>query len=238
MSMKKLVGWVFLLSLVISVNAMAQGKKDSLSFSELTFQKYANIYQLANQFNDPDVARMALYEMLMYSGNQPALLDTLALNYYSNGKTLSAVLVSQENLRINPNNLVALEISAVGFQQLGLMDKSLENYEKLYLKDNSSSSLYQIAFLQVQLGLFQEASATIETLLLRDDIDEIMLNFNTVDKKSQAVSMRAAILNLKGVVAKESNEIAAAKKLFLEAIQLSPSFELAQLNLRSIRDME
>lgn len=228
---------VVVLLWVNSLAASAQdAKNDSLSFAQIEFSKYAGIYQLANQFNDPEVARMALYEMLMYAENQSALLDSLALNYYSNNKVLSSVLVSLENLKINPNNIIALEISAISFQQLGLLDKSLENYEKLYLKNNSSLTLYQMAFLQAKLKKYTEASATIEILMLESDIDETILNFTKVDKSSQDVTMRAALLNLKGIIAKENGDVESAKKLFLEAIQASPGFELAQLNLRNSRE--
>lgn len=236
---KRLIRFTALVIALLAINtrlSIAQEKKDSVSFAEVSFNKYANIYQLANQFNDKEVARMALYEMIMLSNNQTALLDTLALDYYSNGNVLSAVLVSKENLKINPNDVIALEICAIGFQRLGLLDKSLENYEKLYLKNNSSSPLYQMAFLQAELKRYKEASATIEILLLRSDIDDQMLTFNKADQSTQDVSMRAALLNLKGIIAKEAGDIESAKKLFLEAIQLAPGFELAQLNLKNTKE--
>ncbi|MGL1889010.1 MAG: hypothetical protein OCD76_21025 [Reichenbachiella sp.] len=230
---------VILMSLYsTSIAQESTAPQDSLTFVQLQFSKYASIFQLANTFNDPIVARMALYEMLMITNNQPAILDSLALSYYSGRMYTSSALVSQENLKIDPDNQVALEIAAISFQNLSILDRSLEYYEKLYLKNNNTNTLYQMAFLQYQLKKYQEATATIEILLLRTDVDEIMMSFNKIDNTAQEVSMRAALLNLKGIVAIDQGFKEEAKIYFLEAIKSSPGFELAQLNLKNASKKE
>ncbi|MBU2913472.1 MULTISPECIES: tetratricopeptide repeat protein [Reichenbachiella] len=223
----------------ISIHANAQEKteqpKDSLTYADMQMRKYYSIYQLANQFNDPNVARMALYEMLMLTANQPAILDSLAINYYSMNQFASAALVSQENLKINPDNQTALEIAALSFQNLGVMTKALDNYETLFLKNNNTNTLYQMAFLQFQLKRFKESKTSTELLLQRKDVDEIKLRFNKVDKTQQEVSMRAAVLNLQGLIAKETGDNEKAKQLYLDALNAAPGFELAQVNLRELK---
>jgi tetratricopeptide (TPR) repeat protein len=193
---------------------------------------YVGIYHLANQFNDPTIARMALYHLLMFSNDKSKVLDSMAIYYYDYQQWTSAVLVSKENLKLNSNNELALEIAALSFENMGIKDQSLENYEKLFLKNDNSNTLYKVAFLQYDLKRLKESKASIEILMKRSEIDSLNVIFLKVDQSQQEVSMKAAVTNLKGLIAKEEGNVTKAKELFLEALKLAPGFEIAQVNLR------
>lgn len=199
---------------------------------------YTGIYHLANQFNDPEVARMSLYHLLIISPNKAAVLDSLALYYYNYQQWSSVALVSKENLKLNPNNQLALELTGVAFENLGIKDQAVEHYEKLFLKNDNSNTLYKVAFLQYDLKRFKESAASVEILLKRQDVDSLKLVFPKQDKTQQEVSMTAAITNLKGLIAKSEGNVAKAKELFLEALKLAPGFEIAQLNLKNADKVE
>ena len=78
----------------------------------------ALIYNLAKKYNDPAVTRMALYNL--YALNPSiAILDSLALMYYENQQYASAALTAQDAASYNPNDLLANEIAAVSFDNLG-----------------------------------------------------------------------------------------------------------------------
>ncbi|MEP2026884.1 MAG: hypothetical protein ABJH98_08865 [Reichenbachiella sp.] len=229
--MKKILFLLVVWGGILSSNKSVAQSADSLNFIDIDVQKNVTIYQLAMQFNDPPVARMALYNLLFYSNNQTAVLDSLAYMYYDLNQMPSVALVTRENLKINPDNQVALELGAIAFNQLGAKDQALENYEKLFLKNNDSRTLYQIASMQFELKRFTESSTSADILLKRSDIDELKMSFSKLDKTKQEVPMRAAILNIKGLLAQEKGEIQKAKELFLEALNVAPGFELAQANL-------
>lgn len=229
--MKKVLFVLWICGGILQSNATHAQSADSLNFIEVDIQKNAAIYQLAMQFNDPPVARMALYNLLFYSNNQSAVLDSLAYMYYDLNQMPSVALVTRENLKINPDNQVALELGAIAFTQLGAKDQALDNYEKLFLKNNDSRTLYQIALMQYELKRFTEAKTSIDILLKRADIEELKMRFNKLDKTQQEVSMRAATLNLQGMLAQASGDIPKAKELFLEALKVAPGFEVAQANL-------
>lgn len=229
--MKKILITIFVSGGIGSGNLTFAQEQDSLSFIDVDVRKNIAIYQLANQFNDPAVARMALYNILFFTNNQSAVLDSLTLFYYNLNQMPSVALVTKENLKINPDNQVALELGAIALNQLGAKDQALENYEKLFLKNNDSRTLYQVAFMQYELKRFNESETSAEILLKRTDVDEHKMAFNKLDKTQQEVPMRAALLNLKGLLAQEKGEIDEAKALFLEAINLAPGFEVAQANL-------
>ncbi len=195
------------------------------------FNLYAGIYNLSTQFSDPAVTRMALYHLLMVAPNKTGILDSLALNYYDNQKWISVALVTKDNLKINPDNELALELSAVSYENLGIKDQALTQYETLFLKNDNTTTLYRVAFLQFELKRYKESLASTEILLNRSDIAEQKLYFPKADKTQQQVTMKAALLNLKGLIAKNDGEVAKAKELYLEALKDSPGFEVAQKNL-------
>ena len=227
---------ILIIVLVIAglINNQAQAQEapaDSIK-TDGFFNLYAGIYNLSTQFNDPAVTRMALYHLLMVSGNKVGILDSLALNYYDNQEWISVALVTKENLQINPDNELALELAGLAYENLGIKDKSLEQYESLFLKNDKTNTLYKVAFFQYELKRYKEALASAEILLNRTDIDEQKLYFPKVDKTQQEVSMKSALLNLKGLIAKEEGDITKAKEYYLEALKGTPGFEVAQKNLQ------
>lgn len=229
--MKNILFTLLTISLGLGSYTASAQEADSLSFIDVDVRKNMAIYTLANQFNDPAVARMALYNILFFSNDQSSVLDSLALMYYDMNRLTSVALVTRENLKINPNNEVALELGAIALSQLGAKDQALDNYEKLFLKNNDSRTLYQVAFLQYELKRFEESGTSVDILLKREDIDEMKMAFVKLDQTQQEVSMRAALLNLKGLLAQEKADIEGAKSYFLEALKVAPGFEVAQANL-------
>ncbi|SMD39026.1 hypothetical protein SAMN04488029_4009 [Reichenbachiella faecimaris] len=229
--MKKILFVLVVWGGILQSNVTTAQSADSLNFIDVDVQKNIAIYQLATQFNDPPVARMALYNLLFYSNNQSAVLDSLAYMYYDLNQMPSVALVTRENLKINPDNQMALELGAIAFTQLGAKDQALSNYESLFLKNNDSRTLYQIAQMQFELKRYTETKTSVELLLKRADIDELKMVFSKLDQTQQEVTMRAAIFNLNGLLAQANGDIQKAKELFLEALKVAPGFELAQVNL-------
>jgi tetratricopeptide (TPR) repeat protein len=160
----------------------------------------------------------------------------LAYFYYENQKYASAVLVSQQLLARNPKNTVALEMSAVGYEVMGVPDRSLQNYESLYLLTNNISTLYKMAFLQYDLKRYTESLASIDVLLASKEIDTLKVVFNDAENKPKEYAMKVAVLNLKGLAVNEHlGDKAAAKKLFEEALAIAPDFVLAKQNLVKVK---
>ncbi|MDP4679863.1 MAG: tetratricopeptide repeat protein [Cyclobacteriaceae bacterium] len=217
---------------LVNNQANAQTAPADTTKTDGFFNLYAGIYNLSSQFNDPIVTRMALYHLLMVSGNKTGILDSLALNFYDNQNWISVALVTKENLKFNPDNELALELAGLAYENLGIKDKSLDQYETLFLKNNETSTLYRVAFLQFELKRYKESLASTEILLNRTDINDQTLFFPKIDKTQQEVSMRSALLHLKGLIAKEEGDIQKAKEFYLEALKVSPGFEIAQKNLQ------
>ncbi len=206
-------------------------KKDTLPKISVLTQHYARKYSAAVQWNDYEVAKDALYDLIIENPGNDSLIFDLALYYYQNQKSASAVLVSNELLVRNPKNIAALEISAGGYEALGVPDKALQNYESLYLLTNNVSTLYKMAFLQYRLKRYKESLASSDIIMAHKDLETMKASFEGADKKPKEYPVKVAVLNLKGMATLDQGDKVGAKKLFEQALAIAPDFVLAKENL-------
>jgi tetratricopeptide (TPR) repeat protein len=215
--------------------AGAQTDEKSQELSLIT-QHYYKKYVTALQWNDHEVAKDALYDLIMENPQNDSLIYNLALYYYENQKYVSAVLVCQPLLARNPKNAPALEISAVGYETMGVPDRALQSYESLYLLTNNISTLYKMAFLQYDLKRYTESIASIDILLANNELDKAKVVFNDVENKPKEYPMRVSVLNLKGLIQQDHfGDKAAARKIFEEALAIAPDFVPAKQNLAKVK---
>jgi tetratricopeptide (TPR) repeat protein len=213
--------------------AQTDPKKQAVSpFTEHFYKKYVT----AVQWNDYEVAKDALYDLIIENPQNDSLISSLAFYYYENQKYVSAVLVSQQLLARNPKNTAALEISAVGYETMGVADRSLQSYESLYLLTNNIATLYKMAFLQYDLKKFTESIASTDILLSKTELDSAKVVFNDVENKPKEYPMKVSVLNLKGLIQLEHfGDKVAAKKIFEDALAISPDFVPAKQNLVKLK---
>ena len=190
---------------------------------------------LANRWNDADMARDALYDLIVeYPGND-SLIYALALDYYNSQKYISSVLIAQDLLARNPKNIEVLQMAASGFEALNLNDKALSNYESLYLQNNNSGALYKMAFLQYELKKYVESKTNVDILLTKPDIETMRVTLRDSENKQKEYPFKVSLLNLKGLLAQQAGDKAGAKKAFEESLALAPDFPLAKQNLAKLK---
>jgi tetratricopeptide (TPR) repeat protein len=193
-------------------------------------------FNVAMRFNDPDVARDALYDLIVANPGNDSLFLNLAMMYYETQKYPSAILVSQELMARNSKNTTAIELAAASFESLNLYDKALQHYETLYLQTNGYPTLYKMAFLQFDLKKYKECVATSDILLSKKEADELKVSYALADNKTtKEYPIKVALLNLKGMVARDSGDNVGAKKFFEQALALAPDFVQAKENLTKLK---
>ena len=217
------------------VKTESASKKDSVPPINPLFRHYAIKYQIAVQWNDPEVAKDALYDLIIENQGNDSLIYELAYYYYQNQKYPSAVLVSQELLKRNPKNTTALEMTAIGYENLGVFDRSLQSYESLYLLQSNPTVLYKMAFLQMRLKRYKESGTSADILLADKSVDTLKVSFTGGDNKAKEYPMRAALLNLKGMLSQEQGDKVSAKKFFELSLALGADFPPAKENLSKLK---
>jgi tetratricopeptide (TPR) repeat protein len=125
----------------------------------------------------------------------------------------------------------ALEIAAYSLEQVGAIDRALPHFESLHLLTGDNFSLYKSGFLQYQLKRYDEAMNSANMLIKNAKPDE-KIGFPKSQTETIEVGMKAAALNLKGMIYLDKGSKTEAKTAFQEAVQLEPNFELAKENLK------
>lgn len=238
--------------LFIGFNAQAQKKKGGNMMTDATtvqptdttppapppmsLQQYVGlqqqVYKNAIQLGDINTALNAVHQILAID-NQNTYIDTLAYLYFNGGSYYQAILLGSQILTTRPDNAGILEVVAVSQQKLGLAKESLESYDKLQSLAPSVYNLYNIATLQYALKRFGECGQTIDMILkAEDNMEKINITDNT--GASQQVPIKAAALNMLGVMALELKQTDVAVKSFQEALKLVPEFVLAKNNLAKV----
>ena len=231
--MKKLLFTLLVCGVAYTSSAQSQeiAPGDSIPWE---IRKQSFIYNSARQFNDPLVARMALYNLLSENPANTALYDSLAILYLDYNQNASAALVAQQALRINPDDMFAVEVAATGFDQLGAKDRALVNYEKLYLENQDLNTLYKIAFLQYELKRYAESNTSLDIIIADAGSKESSIVFPTTDRVGQAVPLDVSAQRVKAMIEEAKGNTDLAKTKYLEVLELFPGFQVVQQQLREL----
>ncbi|MEP1032575.1 hypothetical protein [Ekhidna sp.] len=215
------------------VNAQSQevAQGDSIPWE---LRKQSFIYNTAKLFNDPVVARTALYNLLAENPGNIALYDSLAILYLQYNQSASAALVAQQSLQIDPQNQFAMEIAATGFDNLGVKDRSLDFYEKLYLASGDINTLYKISFLQMELDRFTEANTSLDIIISDPKSDVNTIRFPTTNGRGEDVKLKVAAHRVKAMILQEKGDVEGAKAKYLEVLEMRPGFQVVQQQLRDL----
>lgn len=187
-------------------------------------------YQMALRYNDRAMAKTKLYDLIARNPENLRYMEALSSLYFDAGQSASAALVALDILQVNDKNVGALEIAAYSLEQLGALDRALPQYESLYLLTGDNFSLYKSAFIQYSLKRYEEALNSVN-MMVKNAKPEDKIGFSISDTETQEVGIKAAALNLKGLIYLDQNSKAEAKAAFSEAIQLEPNFVQAKENL-------
>ena len=232
--MKKLKFSLLIIVLSFSVNLFAQEAEQNANDKSPLYWLYDAHYRMAIQYNDFSEAKSALYNLVLLEPQNDSLRYNLAYIYFDANQYPSTILACKDILAFNPNHLGALELSAVAFENLGLKDKALPNYEKIYMQSSNLNSLYKMAFLQYDLKKYAECTVNIDILLEHIELEKASVVFSDENNESKEYPMKVAVLNLKGLVNKEVGNIKLAKQAFNDALAISPDFQMAKSNLEEL----
>lgn len=230
---------IFLLVTVLGIfSVSAQDQEERAAADSIPFElrRQAYIYELGKKYNDPIIARMALYNILSVNPNSTPIMDSLAVLYLDYQQYASAALIAQDAMRVNPNDMFATEIAAVSFDNLGVKSRAIENYEKLYLENNDLGILYRIAFLQYETKQFNQALTNVDDMISAKEAETLKLIFQKTQNENQEISLKASAVRLKGMIAEAQGDKARAKELYQEALGLEPDFAVVAQQLKKLEE--
>lgn len=231
-----------LLALMLCLGFSATAQQEAAAPQETETIRKRNesdqrIYQMALRYNDLPVARTKLFELMERNPTNNRYPELLATLYFDAGQYTSAAVAAIDLLERNDQNVTGLEIAAYSLEQLGAVDRALPNFERHYLLTGNLFSLYKSAYMQYSLDKEEEALNSVNMLIKdRKSTDEI-IGFPTAGNNTQEVSLKAAALNLKGMIYIARKDKTEALEALNQALELAPNFELAQENLKEAQSL-
>ena len=190
------------------------------------------LYEQGKMVGDAAVRFDALHNMLAREPDNMAIKDSLASLYFQSRMYGPSMVLSDELIEANPEDARLLEMGAVAQNSMGKLEEALESYERLLKVDPQPYYAYQIATLQYGLNQYDKAEASVDNMLAAD-LGSQSVNINITGGRAQTVPMKAALLNIKGVLKKDIyKDVAEAKQYFELAMAEEPNFILANNNLR------
>ena len=221
-----------LLGLIFFVSASAFGQDSTKTAAKPPlFYLYQNNYTLAMKYNDPASARAALYSMISIDPANDSIRVSLAISFFEARQYPSTILTCMDILNRRPQHVGALELSAISYEELGLKEKALTNYEKLYMATENIQTLYKLTFIQYDLKRYKECDVNIDILMKDETRDNEKILYQLSETEQKEFAMRVAILNLSGLVKKAQGDKAGAREDFNKALELAPDFIYAKTNL-------
>jgi tetratricopeptide (TPR) repeat protein len=222
-----------MLVVAVFIFGVAMGQNKEIQKTQL-YKHYQMKYVFGMKYNDAEVAKDALYSMVAMDPNDDSLKMRLCYYYFEQNKFASSLFVSLDLLSRQPDNLDALRINALSYENMGVRDKAIEAYESLYLKTNEISLLYQVSILQYEFDRFNECVTNLGILIKDPQAKALKLNFAKSETEQQEITLEAAAYNVLGMVSKKQGNNIEAKKHFEKSLELEPEFALAIQNLKEL----
>lgn len=215
-----------------------QAKPDTIptpSAADILTDHFLRKYAAAARWGDTEVAKDALYDVIIENPANDSLVYSLAYYYFDQEKYASSFLIANDLLSLRPKEQSYLEMAALSAQQLGANEKALQNFESLYLINNNIRTLYQVAFLQYTMKRYAECTTSVNIMLGKPEVTTEKVAYNDAQGKPKEYLMKVSVLNLKGLIALDQNDKAGAKKAFTEALALAPDFKPAKDNMEKTK---
>jgi len=228
--MNKSIITILCLSVSLSLKVQDTTKVDPQGRPAI-YWLFHNNYNMATRYNDYDVARSSLYSLINLEPQNDSLKFNLAYLYFDSRQYPSTILVCMDILARNPQHAPSLEMSAISFEELGIKDKSLASYEKLFITTEDLETLYKVIYLQYDLKRYAECNVNIDILLNDATADDKVITLQVSDNEQKQFPLKAATLNIRGLAKKDQGDKSGAKKDFKAALELAPDFVFASDNL-------
>ena len=194
------------------------------------------VYKKALEYGDLAVARTAVMELMVKYPEKNNWKDTLISIYGMMGMYEQAIILGEEILKTKDKDTNTLKIVAISYENLGILNKAIDYYDRTLTLDNNPILRYKLAVCQYGLKRNAEAMSNIDKIINFKDAGLFKITI-TYESGNQEVSLLAAALNVGGIIFLDEKKPEEAKLYFESAIKLEPNFILAQNNLQVITGM-
>ena len=189
---------------------------------------------------DYATAAFAYNNLLLVDTSNLEWKDSLARIYIKSGNYEGGVSLGEQVLIKQPKNLKLLELVGIGNGRLNKLDKSLANFNSLFIATKDYTYLYKMAGISYDNQNFSVADSLADIMIAKADTSK-KITVQMPDGSEQTVPITAACYNMKGAILadlfdKSGNPsyVKNSIPLFEKAIQIYPDFKFPKLYLQRI----
>ena len=214
----------------------------NLSFGQKLYKKdlldlQKKAYSSAIQNYDLEAAKNSVYQIMAIEGEQSTYIDSLAYIYFNQRNYVSYIAIADKILA-KSEKMDILERKAIALENLGATKEAVAIYEKIFAQKKEPVIAYKLGKLQHQLKRSAEAFATLRSMENEKFPEKAYIPFPGAKKgQEQSVPLKAAYLNLLGMVSYDLHSYEMAIKYFNEALKIYPEFFVAKQNKGAIEAM-
>lgn len=206
----------------------------SNDWKQQQIQLQKEIVQRATRYGDAQALKQAYYTLIAIDSTAGGYRDSLLNIYFGSQAYVSAILLGRELNKQNPKNQTSLAILAYSEQNMGLTIEAIDHFKQLYELGKNPVDLYQAAALEFKLQRFLECNISIEKIMQQPETEQAKIYIAYNERQGQNVALKAACLNIRGLIAANTGKKEEARTLFSQALKLEPEFELAKNNLTQL----
>lgn len=190
---------------------------------------YKKLFDKSMNSKDFNTAIVAAQLILTEDSSLTLYGDTLPELYAATNNIMACDDAVTTALKRNPKSERFLLLKALCAEQLGKVDEQMSLYNQLYAINKKPEYLYRITAAEFGTGNFKAVENNLKeldqlALTTKDSID-----FMLSETEKQKVPLKAALLNMRAIMAAQKDrDMLSAKKYFEAAIREFPDFIVAK----------
>jgi tetratricopeptide (TPR) repeat protein len=198
------------------------------------YNGYQRYYEAARGLNDTSGQISGLLGMLSVRQDDTFALKTLSFLYLAKGNTESALISASNYLKLKPEDIEVIKVQGAAMQMAHDFQRAIIVYTELFYRTKEPQFKYLQAYMEYELFRQAEALRTIDDCMRITASETTLMQIKYNDGTSDWIPVKAACLNLRGLVYMDMKEIEKAKMIWEEAIRMYPDFQLAKDNLSNL----
>lgn len=200
------------------------------------------LYRRALERGDAYTAIAALNSYLMYDSSKREYKDTLLQMYLQTQQIMASYKVSEELLRVDPNDTAVLEINVSSAFEMGMMDKAIGNTQKLLaIYPNNLKLKLQYAQALIQTGKHQEGLAELEAIVANPAAKNDKVPYTAFEggqPVQKEIKINLAAVMVIGQYYTQMGNFDKAESYFRQALQIDSRFKEAAQAILGLKQLK
>jgi len=197
--------------------------------SSNAIESYKKLFDKSMNSKDFPTAIVAAQLILIDDSTQILYADTLPELYAATNNIYACNDAAANALKRNPKSERYLLIKALCAEQLGNMEEQMSIYNQLYAINKKPEYLYRITAAHFGSANFQAVENNLKELDEMAKTSKDSIDFMISENEKQKVPLKAALLNMRAIMAAQKDrDMVSAKKYFEAAIREYPDFIVAK----------